>query len=86
MCISFCSVSDKSGASLFLPCSHKKAVAHMNKNMAEKRRSSPILSSHFGCACQKGGVPDQFLIKGNRDRNHGMQTEDMTCKPHFYPI
>ena len=28
-CISFCSVSDKSGASLFLPCSHKNAVAHM---------------------------------------------------------
>ena len=28
-CISFCSVSDKSGASLFLPCSHKNAVAHV---------------------------------------------------------
>ena len=28
-CISFCSVSDKSGASLFLPCSHKNVVAHM---------------------------------------------------------
>ena len=27
--ISFCSVSDKSGASLFLPCSHKIAVAHV---------------------------------------------------------
>ena len=29
LCISFCSVSDKSGASLFLPCSHQNAVAHM---------------------------------------------------------
>ena len=29
-CISFCSVSDKSGASLFLPCSHQIAVAHMS--------------------------------------------------------
>ena len=28
-CISFCSVSDKSGALLFLPCSHKNAVAQM---------------------------------------------------------
>ena len=28
-CISFCSVSDKSGALLFLPCSHKSAVAHV---------------------------------------------------------
>ena len=28
-CISFCSVSDKSGESLFLPCSHKNAVAHI---------------------------------------------------------
>ena len=28
-CLSFCSVSIKSGASLFLPCSHKNAVAHM---------------------------------------------------------
>ena len=28
-CISFCSVSDKSGASLFLPCSHKNALAHI---------------------------------------------------------
>ena len=28
-CISFYSVSDQSGASLFLPCSHKTAVAHM---------------------------------------------------------
>ena len=28
-CISFCSVPDKSGASLFFPCSHKNAVAHM---------------------------------------------------------
>ena len=29
-CISFCSVSDKSGASLFLPCLHTNAVAHIN--------------------------------------------------------
>ena len=29
-CISVCSVSDKSGASMFLPCSHKNAVAHMH--------------------------------------------------------
>ena len=28
-CISFCSVSDKSGASVFLPCSHKNAVDKM---------------------------------------------------------
>ena len=28
-CISFCSVSDKSGASMFLPCSRKNAVAHV---------------------------------------------------------
>ena len=28
-CISFCSVSDKRGGSLFLPCSHKNAVAHV---------------------------------------------------------
>ena len=28
-CISFRSVSDRSGASLFLPCSHKNVVAHM---------------------------------------------------------
>ena len=28
-CISFCSVSDKSGASMFLPCSHKNAAAHI---------------------------------------------------------
>ena len=29
-CISFCSVSDKSGAFLFSPCSHKNAVAHIS--------------------------------------------------------
>ena len=28
-CISFCSVSDTSDVFLFLPCSHKNAVAHM---------------------------------------------------------
>ena len=28
-CILFCSVSEKSGASLFLPCSHKNAAAHL---------------------------------------------------------
>ena len=28
-CISCCSVSDKSGSLLFLPCSHKNAVAHV---------------------------------------------------------
>ena len=28
-CISFCSVSDKSGRLLLLPCSHKNAVAHI---------------------------------------------------------
>ena len=28
-CISFCSVSDNRGAPLFLPCSHKNAVAHI---------------------------------------------------------
>ena len=28
-CISFCSLSDESGASMFLPCSHKNAVAQM---------------------------------------------------------
>ena len=27
-CISACSVSDKNGASLFLPCSHKNALTH----------------------------------------------------------
>ena len=30
VCISFCSVSDKSGVSLFLPCSHKTALAHIS--------------------------------------------------------
>ena len=29
-CISFCSVSDKSGASMFFPCWHKNAAAQMN--------------------------------------------------------
>ena len=28
-CLSFCSVSDTSGASLLLPCSQKDAVAHL---------------------------------------------------------
>ena len=28
-CISFCSVSNKTGAFLLLPCSHKNAVAHL---------------------------------------------------------
>ena len=31
VCISFCSVSDKNGASLFLPCLHKNAVANVSK-------------------------------------------------------
>ena len=29
-CISFCSVSDRSGASMFLNCLHKNVVAHVN--------------------------------------------------------
>ena len=39
-CVSFCSVSDKSGASLFLPCPHKHAVAHIC-NVFEGRGTPP---------------------------------------------
>ena len=31
-CISFCSVSDRSGAPLFLPCSHRNTLAHMDQS------------------------------------------------------
>ena len=34
-CISFCSVSDRSGALLFLPCSHKSAVAHIMTDLGK---------------------------------------------------
>ena len=50
-CISFCSVSDKSGASLFLPCSHKNAVAHVGRikndnggQIQKKKQGSNICS------------------------------------------
>ena len=50
-CISFCSVSDRSGASLFLPCSHKHAVAHIGGRMGGYRTamlaSIPYLSQLY---------------------------------------
>ena len=40
-CISFCSVSNKSGASLFLPCSHKRTAAHMFSCILTQNTSFP---------------------------------------------
>ena len=38
--ISFCSVSDKVGVSLFLPCSHNNAVAHILSGTGDSQRDS----------------------------------------------
>ena len=49
-CISFCSVSDKSGASQFLLCSHKNVVAHLLKSASwGKGASNGVLST-----CKQG--------------------------------
>ena len=37
VCIAFCNISDKSGVSLFLPCSHKNAVAQLMQRTKEKK-------------------------------------------------
>ena len=51
-CIAFCSVSDKSGASMFLPCSRKNAVAHINKKNTKTKfsRDCPGILGGF-CLC-----------------------------------
>ena len=41
-CISFYSVSDKSGTSMFLPCSHKTAVAHVVTCTCVLQESIPV--------------------------------------------
>ena len=37
-CLSFCSVLDTSGASMFSPCSHKSAVAHVIREFLQRER------------------------------------------------
>ena len=45
-CISFYSVSDKSGTSMFLPCSHKNAVAHMFLQHWEAHADNGVMQQH----------------------------------------
>ena len=47
-CISLCSIADKSGAFLFLPCSQRNAVAHVGGNTWSNRVTATLLCVTYG--------------------------------------
>ena len=61
-CISFCSVSDKSGALLYSPCSRKNAVAHVLWVVTWVGSSAP---GHSWCGVRKSkmGSPMWSMIR-----------------------
>ena len=95
-CISFCSVSDKSGASLFLPCSHKMPLLMWTGVlcipcaclMARVRQNSEILYDCPG-ASQRAtifGISGAFVEFSLRFRGVGIFVAPNHCAQSIFSV
>ena len=78
----FCSVSGKSGASLFLACSHRNAVAHITINLLLKCRRVRLTSGRYH------GTKIYFLDcqihdKNNCNLGYGKSAQSFFCIKFF---